>query len=65
MPNCDRCGKDTTCTIMSYFNTDILCMECADKERRHPKYMEAKQIETDHVKRGDWNFKGIGKPADL
>jgi hypothetical protein len=50
---------------MSYFNTDILCMDCSDKERAHPQFGEARRIETEHCKSGNYNFAGVGKPADL
>jgi hypothetical protein len=50
---------------MSYFNTEDLCMECAEKERDHPKYEQAKRVEGEAVAGGDLNYGGIGKPADL
>lgn len=65
MTTCDRCGKDTSVSSMSYFNTDTLCAACDDKERAHPKYTEAKAAELAACKRGDFNFPGIGKPEDL
>jgi hypothetical protein len=52
-------------TSMSYFNTDVLCMECDEKERAHPKFKEAQAEEEKHVRAGNYNFKGVGKPADL
>jgi recombinational DNA repair protein (RecF pathway) len=65
MAKCARCGKQTTMTSMSYFNTDVLCMECDEKERAHPKFKEAQAEEEKHVRAGNYNFKGVGKPADL
>jgi hypothetical protein len=50
---------------MSYFNEDDLCMECIAKERAHPMYATAKEVENEAVANGDFNFGGIGKPADL
>lgn len=50
---------------MSIFNTDTLCMPCKDKERNHPKYEEAREADNNAVKRGDYNFPGIGLPSDL
>jgi hypothetical protein len=47
------------------FNTDFLCMDCAEKEQAHPAYQRARRIESAAVKRGDWIFAGVGKPADL
>ena len=65
--NCQRCGANLseTASTMSFFNTDAICMNCAVKERAHPDYDRARQIELDAVRRGDFNFPGIGKPSDL
>jgi hypothetical protein len=65
MPVCVRCHKQTAATIMSKFNQDVICMECKEKERNHPKYPEADAAEVAAVRQGNWNFPGIGKPADL
>lgn len=62
---CDRCHNKMGSAIMSKFNTDMICDKCKDKERKHPKYAEADQIETAMVRNGVFNFKGIGKPQDL
>ena len=62
---CDRCGQQPTSTIMSRFNTDILCPSCETQERAHPRYKEAQDAEHQAVLRGDYNFPGIGKPEDL
>ena len=54
--------------MMSRFNTDMICCGtdgCIEKERNHPQYMEAATAELDALKGGDFNFPGIGKPADL
>ena len=57
---CERCFKETNCTIMSMYNTDIICMECKEKERKRPDYEEARRVENEHVKAGNYNFGGIG-----
>lgn len=62
MPKCDRCKKPTNITTMSYFNTQMICIDCAEKERQHPDYQKAKDAEHAAVLRGDYNFKGIGYP---
>jgi len=62
---CQRCKKQTIVTIMSMFNTDIICMDCEDKEKNHPDYEKAVAAEMASVRRGDVNFSGIGKPVDL
>jgi hypothetical protein len=50
---------------MSRFNTEMCCMACIDKERAHPKYKEAEEVEIRQVRAGNYNYPGIGKPADL
>jgi hypothetical protein len=62
---CQRCQATTDYTIMSMFNTQIICMACKDKERRHPRYTEAVSAECEAVQRGNTNFLGIGKPENL
>jgi hypothetical protein len=62
MRNCDRCKKETKVHTMSMFNTEEICMECAKKERAHSKYEEARREELEEIRRGNFNFPGIGKP---
>jgi hypothetical protein len=62
---CDRCGKQSISSTMSYFNTDTICPECDDRERAHPRFQEARDAELEACKRGDYNFHGIGLPAEL
>lgn len=57
---CDRCHKDTNTWTMSMFNTQTICMECKEKERRSPRYKEALEAERAAVKAGNRNFPGIG-----
>jgi hypothetical protein len=52
-------------SIMSRFNTDEICMECEEKEKKHPDYPRAVKAEAAAVRAGNYNFPGIGKPADL
>lgn len=60
--NCDRCGQDLKGgRIMSMFNEDCICMECKDEEVKDPRYKEARDIELEEVRKGNYNFKGIGK----
>lgn len=65
MTKCDRCHKETLATIMSKFNTEIICMDCKDKERAHPAYAAADEAEVKSVRSGNYNFPGVGKPDDL
>ena len=62
--HCERCGEATNTTTMSWFNTDIICMDCADEEKNHPKYQEAKDKELAEVRKGNLNYEGIGFDAE-
>ena len=62
---CHLCGQKTISQSMSFFNTDMCCSDCLDKEKKHPKYQEARDAEEAAVRRGETNFPGIGKPEDL
>jgi hypothetical protein len=42
------------------FNEDCICLECSEKEKLHPDYPKARQAEHEAIKRGEYNFKGIG-----
>ncbi len=64
-PHCDRCHKPSNITTMSRFNTDTICITCQDKEKQHPDYNRAVEVEMSEVRKGNYNFKGIGKPSDL
>ena len=58
---CDRCGgslKDGR--IMSMYNTDCICMSCKEKERQRSDYLEAVQADHDQIRKGNYNFAGIG-----
>ena len=59
--NCDRChGSLQAGRTMSMFDEACICMACADQERQRADYAEA--VEADHaeIKKGNYNFKGIG-----
>ena len=62
---CDRCGRDVIAYMMSFFNEDKCCLACLDKERKHPRFKLAHAAEVAACERGDFNFPGVGKPADL
>ena len=60
---CDRCGGSLMDGRMqSMFNDDCLCMKCKDEERKLPEYKDA--VEADHaeIRRGNYNYEGIGYP---
>lgn len=62
---CDRCNTPTTSYKMSFFNTDMICKECETKEKNHPDYQKARETEEAEVRKGNYNFPGIGLPKDL
>ena len=62
---CPRCSKESCSRSMSIFNTQDICLECKCKEEQHPDYEKALQKELEEIKKGNFNFKGIGKPVDL
>ena len=37
--NCNRCSGETKGkTILSIFNEQVICLECKETEKKHPKY---------------------------
>lgn len=59
--HCDRCHQPLNgARTMSMYNNDCICMDCKDKERKRADY--GKAVEADHaeIKKGNYNFKGIG-----
>lgn len=57
---CQRCGKAGGCYIMSMFNTQMICLDCKDKEEKRDDYDKAVKEENKALKNGNRNFKGIG-----
>ena len=59
--NCDRCGGSLDSgRIMSMFNEDCICMSCKNKETKRADYNKAVQADHKEIKKGNYNFKGIG-----
>ena len=62
---CDRChGSLASERKMSMFNEDYLCLSCIEKEKQHPDYEKAVQADIDEIKKGNYNFPGIGYHCD-
>jgi len=40
-------------------------MDCAIKEKAHSEYENARKREAEEVRKGNYNYEGIGKPVDL
>jgi len=62
---CERCLGAANPSIMSMFNEDIICLNCKDKEIKHPSYQQALEADIAEIKKGNYKFHGIGKPSDL
>lgn len=62
---CDRCSNQTDVITMSWFNTEMICKSCSDKELRHPLIKKAKEVERAELLKGNRNFEGIGLPDSL
>lgn len=62
---CERCSKESRSFTVSWFNTEVICDGCDDRERAHPEFERARRVESEAVMRGDYNFPGVGLPADL
>lgn len=57
---CERCTIETNTHTVSMFNTQAICMDCKETEKGHPKYKEACRTEFEEVRKGNFNFEGIG-----
>lgn len=58
---CDRCGGSLEGgRTMSMFNTDCICMKCKEEEKKNKDYKKAKDAEIDQVRKGNYNYDGIG-----
>ena len=60
LDQCPRCGNLLNVSIVSRFNTEVICLACEGKERAHPRYQEAIAAERTALESGDRNFRGIG-----
>lgn len=56
---CSRCGGPLATRTMSRMNEDVLCMDCAEAEKGHPRYQEAVDAEIEQVKAGNYNYPGL------
>jgi len=60
--NCDRCkGSLKGGRIMSMFNEDCICIKCKGGEKKDKNYEKARDTEIGEVRKGNYNFKGIGR----
>lgn len=57
---CSRCGGDLKSgRIMSMFNTQCICMKCAEKEKQDKEYKKAVEADHEQIRQGNYNFRGI------
>jgi hypothetical protein len=42
------------------YNEQTICMECKKKESRRADYSKAVKADHDEIRKGNYNFKGIG-----
>ncbi len=47
------------------FNAQIICLSCHEIEKDHPSYGVANKADINQIKKGNFNFGGIGLPSDL
>lgn len=60
---CDRCGGSLDGgRIMSMYNEDCICMDCKKEEQQREDYSRAVAADHDEIRKGNYNFKGIGFP---
>ena len=46
---------------MSMFNEDCICIKCKGGEKKDKNYEKARDTEIGEVRKGNYNFKGIGR----
>lgn len=57
---CDRChGTFKGGRTMSMFNTQCICLKCAEAERSDSEYKQARDAEHEQIKKGNYNYKGL------
>ena len=63
---CNRCNKESKMLWESVFDYNILiCVDCKEREKKHPKYYEAILALHNAEKNKIYDFIGIGEPEDL
>ena len=61
LTHCERCGGSLKGgRILSMYSTECICMTCKDAERQRDDYPKAVAADHDAIRRGDYNYKGIG-----
>lgn len=64
MKPCTRCDAPHPAVVtMSWFNLDVICMDCSNQEAGHPDFAHAKAVENEQVRKGNLNYEGVGWPG--
>ena len=56
---CERCQKEKCATNMSEMNEDLICEECLEEEKNHPRYKEAKLKMELENRKGNHDYPGF------
>ena len=59
--HCERCEKlfGVGARLLSYMNTETICIDCSANEQGHPYYQLAKEAELEQVREGNYNYPGL------
>lgn len=57
---CQRCLVTTKTHTMSWFNEQLICDHCSDREKEQKNYVSARRAEEEALRDGNYNFIGIG-----
>lgn len=49
---CERCKKEGNTHSMSFLNTEMICLKCKEKEKAHPLYQTARDVEFEQLQKG-------------
>ncbi|HIL98560.1 MAG TPA: gamma-glutamylcyclotransferase [Pseudomonadales bacterium] len=58
---CQECYEESSSYTMSMYSTALVCLQCKDKETRRPDYKDAVAADEAEIRKGNFNFEGIGK----
>lgn len=57
---CERCHKPLNGgRTMSMFNTQCICLKCAEAEQNDSEYQKAVEAEHREIKKGNYNYEGL------
>ena len=57
---CQRCGKNTSSYIMSWYSECLICLECSDKEQQKADIQDVKDADAlDYLRRHGYSTKDL------